>query len=119
MDQSKLTKKEFNKLVNDMKESNQRLKILHELQEEKELYSPNTKKKQTRVSNIVLFTSIAAIVLFTIACLIIQSCTGTEVSSTLTTSWYTFWTVEIGVLAGIKVTKVIKYSPEDNSGAAG
>lgn len=116
---AQLSKKDFNKKIAVMRENNERLKILHEIREERELYSPKVKKQKTKISNIALFTSIIAIVSFTIACLIIQACTGAEVSPTLTTSWYTFWTVEIGVLAGIKVTKVIKDTPEDDSGAAG
>ena len=31
-----------------------------------------------------------------------------EVSSTLITLWYSFWTVEIISLAGIKVSKIFK-----------
>jgi hypothetical protein len=59
-------------------------------------------------SNKVLLSSIAAIVMFTIACLYIQYKTEVEVSSTLITLWYSFWTVEIVALTGIKITKVIK-----------
>ena len=53
--------------------------------------------------------------------MIIQYNTGVEVSSTLSTLWYGFWTVEITALAGIKVTKVIKdkQTESDDSGAAG
>ena len=31
---------------------------------------------------------------------------GMEISSTLTTCWYSFWGVEIAALSAIKVTKV-------------
>ena len=53
------------------------------------------------------------IILFTIACLFVQYKTGSEPSSTLITLWFTFWTVEIVSLAGIKITKVIKERKED------
>jgi hypothetical protein len=58
------------------------------------------------------------IVLFTIACLFIQYKTSVEVSSTLISLWFTFWTVEIVSLAGIKITKVIKERKEDGENIA-
>ena len=66
-----------------------------------------------KTSNLVLFSSIIMIILFTIACLFVQYKTGSEPSSTLITLWFTFWTVEIVSLAGIKITKVIKERKED------
>ena len=65
-------------------------------------------QKERKTSNVVLVAIIIAIVLFTIACLYIQYATGVEVSSTLTTLWFTFWTVEIVALTGIKIAKVMK-----------
>lgn len=59
-----------------------------------------------KTSNRVLITSIIAIVSFTIMSFILQFATGTEISSTLIEYWYKFWTVEIVVLSGIKVSKI-------------
>ena len=117
----KMTKKEFDKKVAVMRENNERLRILHEIRTERAKYSNKEEKKQIKTSNIVLGCSIIAIVLYTIVALIIQYNTGVEVSSTLSTLWYGFWTVEITALAGIKVTKVIKdkQTESDDSGAAG
>lgn len=63
---------------------------------------------QISTSNKVLVASIIAIITFTIACLFIQYHTGAEVSSTLITLWFSFWTVEIVALTGIKVSKIFK-----------
>lgn len=105
---SKLSKKDFNKKVAAMREDNERLRILHEIATERAKYCNKDAKKKTKISNIVLFCSITAIVLYTVAAMFIQLHTGVEASSTLSTLWYGFWTVEITALAGIKVTKVIK-----------
>lgn len=61
-----------------------------------------------KTSNKVLITSIIAIVSFTVMAFILQFVTGTEVSATLIEYWYKFWTVEIVVLSGIKISKIFK-----------
>jgi len=104
----RLTQKEFDKKVTVMRENNERLKILHEIRTERAKYSNKDERKRMKTSNIILCCSIAAVILYTIAAIIVQVHTGTEISSTLSTLWYGFWTVEITALAGIKVTKVIK-----------
>ena len=65
-------------------------------------------KNKIKVSNRMLIASVIAIIIFTIACLYIQYRTAVEVSSTLITLWFSFWTVEIVALTGIKVTKIFK-----------
>lgn len=120
---ARMSREEFDKKVSVMKETNERMKILHEIQTERAMYSNKEVKKHTKTSNIVLFASIIAIVVYTIAAMVIQYHTGTEISTTLSTLWYGFWTVEIVSLAGIKVTKVIKdyhsNNEDDNPGAMG
>lgn len=111
----KLTRQEFDEKVAVMRENNERLKILHEIREERAKYSNKEEKKQHKTSNIVLGCSIIAIVLYTVVSMIIQYNTGVEMSSTLSTLWYGFWTVEITALAGIKVTKVIKENNSDST----
>lgn len=66
----------------------------------------NRIKKNIKTSNIILFAAVIAIFAFTTVCLYIQYNTSTEVSSTLMTLWYSFWTIEITALAGIKMSKV-------------
>lgn len=65
-------------------------------------------KKKMSTSKIILIVAIIAIVTFTIASFVLQFTTGTEISATLIEYWYKFWTVEIVVLSGIKVSKVFK-----------
>ena len=89
---------------------NKEIELKNKLKAEK-----NKHKSKMKTSNKVLIASILAIILFTIACMYIQYTTSIEVSSTLITFWYTFWTAEIVSLAGIKVTKVIKNYGYDES----
>ena len=66
------------------------------------------------IDNIFSNKYVLSVVLFTIACLYIQYTTLIEISSTLITLWYSFWTVEIVSLAGIKVSKVFKNYKSEN-----
>ena len=70
------------------------------------------RRSKKRKSDYVLAASILAIVLYTVAGIIVQIITGSEISPTLTSAWYSYWTVEIVALAGIKITNVIR--GEDN-----
>lgn len=76
------------------------------------------KKKKRKVSNLMLFIIVTAIVGYAIADFILQYNMGMEISSTLTISWFSFWTAEIVALTGIKVTKVKnnigEYNTNDN-----
>jgi biotin transporter BioY len=62
--------------------------------------------KKKKVSNIMLVLICAMIILYTAADFALQYFAGVEVSPTLTTAWFTFWTVEIVALAAIKTSKV-------------
>lgn len=66
-----------------------------------------------KTSKRMLTVSVFNIVWYTIVAIILQFKVGVEISSTLTTCWYAFWTSEIFVLAGIRISKVIKYEDED------
>lgn len=48
---------------------------------------------------------IVAIVSYTVAAFVLQFVTQVEISSTLTTAYFTFWTVEILAIASIKNVK--------------
>lgn len=67
-----------------------------------------TKKEKMSVSNKVLIASILAVVIYTVVAITLQFCMGVEASPTLTEYWYRFWTVEIVVLSGIRISKVFK-----------
>ena len=64
------------------------------------------KRKKKKVSNIVLAVSITAIVIYTIASFAIQYFTGVEISSTLTTCFFSFFGGEMLIIGGIKISKV-------------
>lgn len=77
-------------------------------------YLPEHKKR--RVSNIMLVVAVIAIVSYAIADFILQYHVGVEMSSTLTTCWHVFWSSEIFMLAGIKVSKVLHGSNDNTCG---
>jgi uncharacterized protein VirK/YbjX len=64
------------------------------------------KRKKISYAKLLLPWIVVAIVLYTVAAFILQFCTQVEISSTLTTCYFSFWTVEIVSLAGIKTMKV-------------
>lgn len=63
-------------------------------------------KAKRQVSNIVLIVICVMIILYTAAAFILQYFTNLEVSSTMTTCWFSFWGAELVALATIKCTKV-------------
>jgi hypothetical protein len=65
-------------------------------------------KKKMTTSNKVLAAAIIAVIAFTALSFVLQFTVGLEVPATLTEYWYKFWTCELIVLSGIKVSKVFK-----------
>lgn len=63
-------------------------------------------KPKRKVSNIMLVLICTMIILYTAADFALQYFAGVEVSPTLTTAWFAFWTVELVALAAIKTSKV-------------
>ena len=66
-------------------------------------YLPDRKKR--KVSNIMLVTIIAAVVGYVIASFWLQYKTGIGIDSTITTCWFSFWTIEVIALTTIKNNK--------------
>ncbi len=62
-------------------------------------------KKLKKVSNIVLIAACAAVIGYAATAIIAHFVSGIELSPTLTTSWFSFWGVEIIALATIKNCK--------------
>lgn len=102
-----MTEKQFSREMKRIQSRNKQIELHNQLKAEKKKVKRFAIPKIS-TSNKVLITAIVAVLLFSIACLYIQYVTSIEVSSTLITLWYSFWTVEVVSLAGIKVTKVIK-----------
>ncbi len=64
------------------------------------------KKRKKHFSDYIVGVAIAAIALYTVAAVTLQFCGFMEISATLTTCWFSFWTAEIAALAAIKSGKV-------------
>ena len=73
----------------------------------------SAKDKLKKVSNRMLIVSVINIMWFTIVAIILQFRTSIELSSTLITCWYAFWTGEIFALAGIRISKVRYTDPKN------
>lgn len=101
-----MTKERYESEMKKIQLKNEQIELKNKLKKEKNKLKKFKGKMKT--SNKVLIASIIAIILFTVACMYIQYSTGIEVGSTLTTLWFSFWTVEIVALTGIKVSKVFK-----------
>ena len=71
------------------------------------LYKLKCKRKKKRsFADYIVFVSIFMVASFTIAAFMLQFRGMMEISSTLTTCWFAFWTVEIVALAAIRTSKV-------------
>ena len=95
--------KRFQRKLRKLRKQGMQYKKIKEVEDEFGAYFPE--KKHRKVSNIILVIAIVAIVSYTVASLALQYYTSIEVSSTLTTCWYSFWTVELVAMAGIKINK--------------
>ena len=63
------------------------------------------RKKKIPTRKILLPIIVIMILLYTAIAIVLQFTTQTEISSTLTTCFFTFWTIEIVALAGITIKK--------------
>lgn len=68
------------------------------------MFKVNKKKKLAKRDK-MLISCVLSVMLYTIASFVLQFCTSVEISSTLTVSYYGFWTVEIWQLSKIKRNK--------------
>lgn len=102
-----MTEEKFQKKLEKIQQKNNEIELKNKLKKEKNKYKRFSFSKM-KTSNKVLAASILAVVLFSGICLFIQYKTGYEINDTLITRWFSFWTIEIGCLAGIKVSKVLK-----------
>ena len=105
-----MSDRKFQKKLAKIKKEGERKKQQYELEQAYAKYYP--KKKEKKVSNVMLFVIVVAIVGYAMANFMLQYTMGIEISSTLTTCWFAFWGAEIVALAGIKVSKT-RHSSED------
>ncbi len=106
-----MSDKRFQKKLEKIKKRGEQYKQEKELKDMYAEYVPERKKK--KVSNIMLVVVMIAIIAYAAANFVLQYFTSIEVSSTLTTCWFTFWGAEIFALAGIKISKVRSGSEEN------
>jgi len=64
------------------------------------------RKKKLSTRKWVLPAIIVAVIIYALFDVILQITTGSEISPTLTTCWFTFWAVELWNLASITKKKV-------------
>jgi len=105
--------KRFQRKLRKLKKQGMQYQMIKEIEDEFGEYFPE--KKHRKVSNIILIIAIIAIVSYTIAAFVLQFFTSVEISSTLTTCYYAFWTSEIFLIAGIKINKDMHYYDDDES----
>lgn len=104
--------KKFQRKLRKLRKQGMQYQKIKEIEDEFGEYFPE--KKHRKVSNIILVIAIIAIVAYTLAAFVLQFYTSVEISSTLTTCWYSFWTVELVAMAGIKINKDMhNYNGED------
>ena len=72
-----------------------------------------TNKPKRKVSNLIVALACIMIILYAAANFVLQYYTSVEVSPTLTTAWFSFWGSELFLLAGIKISKVLKNKDND------
>lgn len=105
--------KRFKRKLNRIRRQGERYKKEQAVRNAYAEYWPEHKQRKT--SNIMLIVSVIAIVSYVVADYILQYNTGIELSPTITPYWFGFWTSEVFLLAGIKISKVIKPSSSDEA----
>ena len=112
-----MNEERFQRKLRKIKHDGKQYKQLKEAYDTYAEYMPEHKKR--KVSNIMLVVSVIAIVGYVVADFILQYHVGVEISPTITSCWFVFWTSEIFILAGIKGVKVIKQHRDNDNDAVG
>lgn len=76
-------------------------------------------RKKKHFANYIIFLSIIAVTVFTATAFILQFKGYMEISATLTTCWFAFWTVEIIALASIRNQKTKHEKKEETDSGNG
>jgi len=104
--------KRFQKKLEKIRKKGERQKEKMELEAQYAEYYPH--RRGAKVSNVMLVIIVLAITIYTIASFILQFVTAVEISGTLTTCFFAFWSAEVISLAGIRVSKVYKSKKEED-----
>lgn len=93
----------FQRKLRKMKKRGERYKKEKEIRDAYAEYLPEHKKR--KVSNVMLVIIVASIISYVIASFWIQYKTGVPIDATVTTCWFSFWTIEVVALTAIKTSK--------------
>ena len=104
--------KRFQKKLEKIRKNGERQKQKMELEAKYAEYYPH--RKGAKVSNVMLAIIVTMVTLYTVASFVLQFFTSVEVSGTLTTCFFAFWSAEVVALMGIKVSKVSKEKKEED-----
>ena len=104
--------KRFQKKLEKIRKKGERQKAKAELEAKYAEYYPH--RKGAKVSNVMLVIIVFMVTLYTVASFVLQFVTTIEISSTLTTCFFAFWSAEIVALMGIKISKVKKKEEEED-----
>lgn len=99
-----MTEKQFQRKLKKMQKEGERYKQIKELSDAYAEYFPE--KKEKKVSNIMLVVSVIAVLSYVVAAFWIQLMTGAEISPTVTTLYFSFWTIEVWNMSRIKINKI-------------
>ena len=87
-------------------------------------YGRGEGKRKLRFSSKIVLASVTAVVVYTVAVFMLEwanleHLTNIQIPSEMTVSWYSFWTVELVMLASIRKTKIKnKYERDDDDEAS-
>ena len=98
-----MTEKQFQRKLKKMQKEGERYKQIKEVADTYAEYFPE--KKERKTSKIMLVVSVAAVLGYVVAAFWVQLMTGTEISPTVTTLWFSFWSLEVWNLSRIKINK--------------
>ena len=98
-----MTDEKFQRKLRKLKKRGERYKKEKEIRDAYIKYLPERKKR--KVSNVMLAIIVVSIISYVIASFWIQYKTGLAVDATVTTCWFSFWTIEIVALTAIKTSK--------------
>ena len=108
-----ISEKMFQKKLAKMQRRGERQRAKYELESQYAEYYPH--KNGTKVSNVMLVVVVTMILAYTMASFVLQFYTSVEISSTLTTCFFSFWGAEVLALAGIKISKRRKEHVDENN----
>ena len=109
-----MNEKRFQKKLEKMRSKGERQKAKVEVESKYAEYYP--RREGAKVSNVMLVIVVFMIVAYVVASFVLQFFTSVEISATLTTCYFAFWTVEIVSLAGIRVSKNRKDRKNEDKG---